>query len=176
MVTDHVLLLGLLGEAKATLPLTSAHLQCWALLLTAYQYQLIHKPGLAIANADGLSWLLMGRAPEDIPVPQVALALARVEEAPQAMKQITQWTNWDPVLSQVSFCTEWMAWVDGILRHTCLFSRALGTKLPKWSSSPGVMTHNTSPGKKVNTGGRAQSSPWDDPNETVARSYIWDQP
>ena len=57
LVTDHKLLVTLLGRKKAILPLTAAPLQRWAIILTVYSYEIEYKSTHQHANADSLSWL-----------------------------------------------------------------------------------------------------------------------
>ena len=65
LVTDHKPLTTLLGPKKSIPPLAAAQLQRWALLLSAYTYEIKWKLRREHANADGLSQLpLQGEKPE----------------------------------------------------------------------------------------------------------------
>ena len=65
LVTDHKPLTTLLGPKKSIPPLAAARLQRWALLLSAYTYEIEWKPTREHANADGLSQLpLQNEKPE----------------------------------------------------------------------------------------------------------------
>ena len=57
LITDHKPLLSILGPKKGVPSFAAAHLQHWALILTAYNYQIEFKTISAHANADGLSHL-----------------------------------------------------------------------------------------------------------------------
>ena len=57
IVTDHRPLLGLFVEERAVSQTLSPRMQRWALSLAAYVYQIIHRPGLSIPQADVLSRL-----------------------------------------------------------------------------------------------------------------------
>ena len=57
LVTDHKLLLTLLGPQSQIPPLAAARLQRWALILTAYNYDIQYCPSDKHENADGLSRL-----------------------------------------------------------------------------------------------------------------------
>ena len=57
LITDHKPLLAILGPKKGIPSLAAARLQRWAVLLSAYQYEIQFKPTEAHANADGLSRL-----------------------------------------------------------------------------------------------------------------------
>ena len=55
LVTDHKPLTAILGSKKGVPSLAVARLQHWALLLSAYSYEIQFKPTQAHGNADGLS-------------------------------------------------------------------------------------------------------------------------
>ena len=57
ILTDHKLLLGLLGESKAVPHLGLSRMIRWTLLLQTYEYQLRYLPGEQNQNADALSRL-----------------------------------------------------------------------------------------------------------------------
>ena len=57
LVTDHRPLTTILGPKKCVPPLAAAQLQRWAIILSAYTYQIEFRPTQAHANADGLSRL-----------------------------------------------------------------------------------------------------------------------
>ena len=100
--TDHKPLKHLFGEDKAIPPMASARLQRWALILSAYQYRIVHKPGKENANADVLSRLPLPECPSEVPLPgETVLLLETLEASPVNAKQIAKWTERDPVLSKV---------------------------------------------------------------------------
>ena len=89
----------LLEETRGIPPIASAR---WALMLSAYHYQICYKPGADHANADGLSRLPLSNHVDTVPVPGDVLLLFRTLEAtPIRAAQIRQWTDTDPVLSHV---------------------------------------------------------------------------
>jgi len=55
MVTDHKPPLSILNAKTAIPSMAAARMQPWALLLSAYQYEIEFKCGKQHANADGLS-------------------------------------------------------------------------------------------------------------------------
>jgi len=57
IVTDHKLLLAILGPKKHIPTLAALRMQRWALLLSVYNYQIEYQPTTAHGNADGLSRL-----------------------------------------------------------------------------------------------------------------------
>ncbi|XP_037560807.1 uncharacterized protein K02A2.6-like [Dermacentor silvarum] len=56
-ITDHKALPGLLAPDKRVPEMCSPRIMRWALMLGAYNYKLMYRPGASIANADGLSRL-----------------------------------------------------------------------------------------------------------------------
>ena len=57
LITDHKPRVTILGPKESTPPLAAAHLQCWAIILLAYQYTIEFKKRDDHANADRLSCL-----------------------------------------------------------------------------------------------------------------------
>ena len=65
LVTDHKPLTAILGPKKGIPTLAAARLQRWALLLSAYTYDIKFKPTFARSNADGLSGLPLPEVTEE---------------------------------------------------------------------------------------------------------------
>lgn len=100
IMSDHEPLQCLLGETRGIPPMASACIQRWALMLSAYHYEICYRPGADHANADGLSRLPLPDHVTNIPVPGDVLYLFRsLEGTPIKATQIRQWTDTDPVLS-----------------------------------------------------------------------------
>ncbi|XP_033637865.1 uncharacterized protein K02A2.6-like [Asterias rubens] len=100
--TDHKPLLGLLGEGRMIPPMASSRIQRWALTLSAYDYQLVYKPGSLNGNADALSRLPLPHTPSHVPVPaDYVMVMDHMESTPVSPEKIRLWTGRDPVLSQV---------------------------------------------------------------------------
>lgn len=57
LITDHKPLLSILGPYSGIPPLAAARMQRWALILAAYNYDLIFRPTMEHGNADSLSRL-----------------------------------------------------------------------------------------------------------------------
>ena len=57
LITDHKLLLSIFGTKKGIPAMAAARLQRWAILLSAYQYEVEFRPTGKHGNADGLSCL-----------------------------------------------------------------------------------------------------------------------
>ena len=100
--TDHKPLLGLFGETKGISPMASARVQRWALTLSSYQYHIVYKAGSENANADAFSRLPLPESPSQANLlPETVFLLDRLSDSPVSAKQIKQWTERDPALSQV---------------------------------------------------------------------------
>jgi hypothetical protein len=100
--TDHKPLLGLFASDKAVPPMAAGRIQRWALILSAYEYELLYRKGDAHGNADGLSRLPLSDTVQDTPIlGETVLLLEQLDEMPVTAKEIKQWTASDPVLSRV---------------------------------------------------------------------------
>ena len=69
MYSDHKPLQFLFSETKPVPTMASSRIQRWALTLSAYNYQMVFRPGKNQGNADGLSRLPLAEAPEEVPTP-----------------------------------------------------------------------------------------------------------
>ena len=96
LVTDHKPLLAILRPKKAVPTLAAVRMQRWALILTAYDYELEFRVTQDHANADMLSRLPLETATEE-PVFHTTVS----EELPVMAEQIVELTRKDPVLSKV---------------------------------------------------------------------------
>ena len=100
--SDHKPLQYIFGHTHPVPPLASARLQRWALILGAYDYKIVYRPGGEIGNADGLSRLPLPNYPTDIPVPGETILLMRnLELSEITAERISQWTSRDPLLSRI---------------------------------------------------------------------------
>ena len=100
--TDHKPLLGLLGESKPLPLMASARVQRWAMLLSAYNYQLMYSPASQQTHCDALSRLPLPDSPKQIPAPAETVQLMEfIDSGPISQKQIRAWTRADPVLCRV---------------------------------------------------------------------------
>ena len=99
--TDHIPLLGLLGENKSIPTMAAERIKRWALMLAAYEYTIQYRKGTENANAAALSRLPLT---EDVKVPKISSAiavLAHLETSPVKVNNIREWTTRDPVCSKV---------------------------------------------------------------------------
>ena len=104
LVTDHKPLTTLFGPKKGIPPLAAARLQRWALLLSAYSYEIEWKPTDEHANADGLSRLpLAGDQPAVVGSTTVeqAFVIAQVQALPVTVERLEKATRQDPLLSKI---------------------------------------------------------------------------
>ena len=104
LVTDHKPLTAILGSKKGVPSLAAARLQRWALLLSAYSYEIQFKPTQAHGNADGLSRLPLTVTQPTDPIPDTAsmFNIGQVQSLPVTFQQIQDETTCDPVLKKVS--------------------------------------------------------------------------
>ena len=114
LVTDHKPLTTILGPKKGIPSLAAARLQRWAILLSAYRYDIEFKPTSKHANADGLSRLPLHvekekEEPSDVDVFNVA----QVDALPVTAQQLGQATRSDPILSKVWHYTK-TKWPDKV--------------------------------------------------------------
>ena len=100
--SDHKPLQYLFSENKAIPTMASARIQRWALTLSAYDYDIVFKPGSEHANADVLSRLPLPDHPTSVPQPQeTVLLMETLQMSPVTSKQIKSWTSRDPILAKV---------------------------------------------------------------------------
>ena len=102
LVTDHKPLTTILGPKKGIPSLAAARLQRWALILSAYRYDIEFRSTGEHANADGLSRLpLSGILPEDTCSDARIFNITQMEALPVTMRQLRAATASDPMLSKV---------------------------------------------------------------------------
>ena len=94
--------MAILGPKKGVPSLTAARLQRWAVLLSAYKYDIKFKSTQAHANADGLSRLpLTIDSTEGQSLEASIFNLAQIDCLPVTAIQVQQATRVDPCLSKV---------------------------------------------------------------------------
>ena len=101
MYTDHKPLLGLFSE-RCELPVrAAARVLRWALLLSAYDYTLQHRPGSSNANADALSRLPLDANSGDISQKVVSVSMMELANSPVSEHDVRLATRTDPILGVV---------------------------------------------------------------------------
>ena len=102
LTTDHKPLLTILGPKKGVPSLAAARLQRWALLLSAYSYEIEFRSTHEHGNADGLSRLpLESEMSVESPTTASVFNLAQIESLPLTHKAVCDATRKDPLLSKV---------------------------------------------------------------------------
>ena len=103
LITDHKPLTAILGAKKGIPSLAAARLQRWAVLLSAYQYEIRFKSTFDHANADGLSRLPLpiykGESLECSSEPSV-FNITQIEALPVTSAQVETTIRTDPILSK----------------------------------------------------------------------------
>ena len=116
LITDHKPLLAILGPKKGVPTLAAARLQRWAVLLSAYSYDIRFKSTSAHANADGLSRLPLPRVTSEGQSPDVAIFnISQIENLPVTASEVRQATRTDPVLSKVMEFTQ-QGWPQSVIK------------------------------------------------------------
>ena len=126
LITDHKPLLCLFSPKKSIPEMASGRIQCWALMLQAYSFELYHRSGKSLGTADTLSRLPLDSMPDCVPVCAEWVHLVDLlDSTPVTSRDIHMWTGrtaTDPLLSKVSLYLDygWPMSVDGDLK---LFSQ-----------------------------------------------------
>ena len=121
LYTDHKPLTTILGPKTGIPPLAAARLQRWALILSAYTYDLQFKPTKEHANADGLSRLPLttteDMSDDDDTAPTI-FNVSQIEHLPVTFSQLKVATRQDPIVSRVLRYTRqgWPSWVPRVLQ------------------------------------------------------------
>ena len=97
IITDHKPLTAILGPKKGIPSLAAARLR-WAILLSAYNYDIVFKPTQADYNTDGLLRLPL---PEATQICKDMFNVAQIHALPIIFQTIKTATSHDPVLSKV---------------------------------------------------------------------------
>ena len=113
LMTDHKPLVTILGPKTGVPTIAAARMQRWALVLSAYSYDIKYKGGAQHMNADGLSRLPMhvDHAKDE---EEIMFHYTHIDDLPVTSHEIATATAKDPVLSQVLQYTQrgWPSTVD----------------------------------------------------------------
>ena len=102
LITDHKPLITIFSPKSSLPALAAARLQRWAIILSAYQYEVEFRATDKHANADCLSRLPLQITTEDAITKDASLFnLQQIERLPVKADKIAQLTANDPVLSKV---------------------------------------------------------------------------
>jgi len=100
LITDHKPLTAIFGPKKGVPSLAAARLQRWALLLSAYTYNISYKPTDMHSNADGLSRLPLPVTAEKGSVDSI-FNMAQIQSLPVTAIDVQKATRSDRILSKV---------------------------------------------------------------------------
>ena len=106
LLTEHKPLTLLLGPKRGIPMLEASRLQCWAIQLSAYQYDIEYRASKDRANADALSRLPRKtvKEPDDWSIEADKINRVQMERAPITVSQIREATSGDSVLSLAMHC------------------------------------------------------------------------
>ena len=174
IITDHKPLATILGPKKCIPPLAAARLQRWAILLSAYRYDIEFRPTKAHANVDGLSRLPLHVVTCEGFSPDVEeFNLSQLNHLPVTAKQVKRETVSDPVARRVlqfvqegwppeipeQFKQYWSVREELSVEAGCLFRGVRVVVPPKFRSKLLSQLHSDHPGVfKM---------------KAVARGYFW---
>ncbi|UYV73747.1 hypothetical protein LAZ67_11000696, partial [Cordylochernes scorpioides] len=114
LITDHKPLVTILGSRSGIPTLSTSRLERWALILSAYTYDIKFRRTQDHGNADLLSRFPVGC--EEIPRLNNVYALSFVEELPITAEEIATETEKDEVLSLAKFYTQ-QGWPEKVADH-----------------------------------------------------------
>jgi len=101
MVTDHKPLLGLFAGDSPLPARAASRVLRWALLLSAYNYELQYREGSRNGNADALSRLPLDARTGEFSQKVVSVAMMEMVKSPVTEAEVRRNTRTDPVLSVV---------------------------------------------------------------------------
>jgi len=102
LITDHRPLTTIFGDKRGIPPVAAARLQRWALLLSAYHYNIVFKPTKSHANADCFSRLpISGNGAVGNPTDVTLFNLSQISFLPVNEADMVAATRTDPLLGTV---------------------------------------------------------------------------
>ena len=102
LITDHKPLLSIFGTKKGIPAMAAACLQRWAILLSAYRYEVEFRPTGKHGNADGLSRLPLNQGhAEGMSLEAGIFQVQQLENLPVTTKHLKSATRNDPFLSKI---------------------------------------------------------------------------
>ena len=99
--TDHKPLTAIFGLKKGVPSLSAAQMQCWALYLAGYSYEIRYRKGASHGNADCLSWLPLDTTNPDYCDEASLLNIAQLDALSVQATAVERATRSDPLLSKV---------------------------------------------------------------------------
>ena len=123
LVTDHKPLLGLFSSSKPISYMASGRIQRWSLLLQAYRFELMHRSGEKLGNADALSRLPLSVATDSTPIPADWTMLVNfLDHAPVSSQDIANATRKDKLLARAIKYVE-IGWPSKVTEELLPFFR-----------------------------------------------------
>ena len=102
LITDHRPLTTIFGDKRGIPPVAAARLQHWALLLSAYHYNIVFTPTKSHANADCFSRLpILGKGTVGNPSDVTLFNLSQISFLPVNEADMLSITRTDPLLGTV---------------------------------------------------------------------------
>ncbi len=172
--SDHKPLQHLLGEKKGIPAMASARVQRWALMLSAYNFQVQYVPGKENMNADVFSRLPLPVQPKEVPTPEELVFLIEgLEISPVTLPQIKNWTDHDSVLATVRKFVQqgWPRSVDPEFHpyHTRQLELSIQDQCLLWGSRIII----PKPGREQILDLLHEGHPGMSKMKALARSYVW---
>ena len=116
LITNHKPQTTVLMADKAIPSLAAARLQRWAILLSAYCYDIRYRRTEDHVNADGLSHLLVQIPPrEELSSEAACFNLGQIQSLPVTSSKVATATRRGPILSKVSLYTQ-QGWPAQVVR------------------------------------------------------------
>lgn len=173
ITTDHKPLITLFNEMKPVPHMVSPRIQRWSVLLRAYEYKIIYKPGKFHSNADALSRLPVPTVQKEEERPERVLMLDHMDDVPLNVSQVRKWTSKDAILSQVYsyILSGWPEVKDPEL--VPYHSRRLEMSAQDGCILWGARTVIPPPGRTALLKALHQSHPGMSRMKALARSYMW---
>ena len=100
LYTDHKPLLGLLSELKGIPSMAAARIQCWAILLSAYNYTLKYHKGIENSNANVFSRFPSNNKDSFSSVTN-KIFMTELIHAPVNSNEVGEFSKRDPIISNV---------------------------------------------------------------------------
>ena len=169
--SDHKPLQHLFSPRHPVPPLASARIQRWALTLGAYDYTIEYKPGPEHANADSLSRLPLPESTSATPQPaELIFLMDTLSNTPIHASQVRQWTDRDPLLSQVRYMVL-NGWKEVETEEILPYVRRKEELCPRWMSHVGVIVPSAGRSKVLDQ--LHQCHPGIARMKCLSRSYVW---
>ena len=122
-LTEHKQLKTILGPKNNILSLAAACMQCWPLMLLAYEYNIEFRQTVVHGNADGLSHFpLTTEHAVANPVDPFVYNVMQMNDLPVKATEVMAATRFDPNLSKVFYCLrhKWPEKIqDSLARFWC---------------------------------------------------------